>query len=46
MDTQSLRALKYRENDGASKNVLASAITLKKYFRKLHFKMYCCALKG
>ncbi len=29
METQSLRTLKYGENDGASKNVLAPAIRLK-----------------
>ncbi len=41
-----MRTLKYGENDDVSKNVLATAIALKKnfFFFKLHFKMYCCAL--
>ena len=40
-----MRTLKYGENDDVSKNVLATAIALKKiFFLKLHFKMYCCAL--
>ncbi len=46
METQSLRTLKYGENDGASKNVLAPVIALKNILENFTLKLYCCELKG
>ncbi len=43
METQSLRTLKYGENDGASKNVLAPAIALKNIFE--NFTLKCIAAR-
>ena len=37
METQSLHNLKYRENDGASKNTIAPAIELKNIFENCTF---------
>ncbi len=43
METQSLRTLKYGENDGTSKNVLAPAIELKNTLE--NFTLKCIAAR-
>ncbi len=45
METQSLRTLKYGENDGASKNVLAPAIALKNIFENFTSKCIAARLR-
>ncbi len=45
MKTQSLRTLKYGENDGTSKNVLALAIALKNIFENCTLKCIAARLR-